>query len=281
MCGGSYGSGGFGSLPYGAGSTVHIGTAAAVARNAVRVAFEGTPEMDDPATSWDALNPGNWTLQPYIPFDATVRLAVFVEPASQDSVIVYFDGPLDPSVEYAIVVSDRLRSSLGDTIPQAPECRTAYFVSLGEQHVANTAAVAQAIDGAVDLANPQTQGDAPGDRAPLGTFQRTPQGDFAAEAGRVYLRKRVIRRLTTSVGAFFHLPRYGVGQKLKTLVRPDQIRRLAAEAQRQLRSEPDVVSATVTARQDPDSAELVFVDAKVRDRFGNAVEVAVPVVFGG
>lgn len=280
-CSGGFGSSGFGAGPFGSGTTLHVASASASATNAIDVLFTGTPEESDPATVWDALRPANWTLVAVDPYGATVRLAQFVERIDASSVRVFFDGPLDQGVTYRIVASDQIRATGGGVIAPTLDCRSAVFVSLVERHTPFLEPVMAALAGATDLANPQSGQDAPGPGAPLGTFQRTTQGDIGAESGRRYLRKRVLRRMVTGVGAFFHLPRYGLGQKLKILVRPDYGRRLAAEARAQIRSEPDVVSVTVVSREDPNYPQLVYLDAKVRDRFGLAVEVSLPVAFAG
>ena len=75
-------------------------------------------------------------------------------------------------------------------------------------------------------------------------------GDVATDQGLASYRKRVLRRLLTRRGAFAHLPGYGVGTaaQVKKLATPSVRARLVADAEEQIRREPETqnVRATLT-----------------------------------
>lgn len=271
--GGGFGSGGFGSMPFGSGSTLAIVSAVAVGLNLIRVAFEGIPEASDPATAWDALNPDRWTLIVLDPPDATPRLVQTIDRGpTVYEIDVYVDGPLQSGASYVISVSELLRDDTGVTVVADPDCRMATFLAL------EIPATPQAITStgqqthATDIANPQLEQDVLVPGGALGSFQVTDTGDYALESGRPYLRKRIIRRLTTVRGGFFHLPNYGVGQKPKTVIRDSVMARMASDAEGQIALEPDVSRVRVRASQPRPG--IVVLTASVVDQFGEVETVA-------
>jgi hypothetical protein len=106
-----------------------------------------------------------------------------------------------------------------------------------------------------DVANPQTLGalfdplPEAGRRsdALLGTYRADGTGDLARDVGLTSFKKRIFRRLTTKKGRFGHLPGYGVAivDGVKMLSRPGVTTALAAEAEEQIRMEPETESVAV------------------------------------
>jgi hypothetical protein len=107
-----------------------------------------------------------------------------------------------------------------------------------------------------DFANPQTEKgiDANGYLPPeaallLGTFPIDGSGDYGIDSGIASYKKRIIRRLTSRRGAFAHLAasRYGVGvvEAVKQLGRAGVREALAAEAEAQIRLEPETLDVKV------------------------------------
>lgn len=136
-----------------------------------------------------------------------------------------------------------------------------------------------------DFANPQSLIDAqdtnianPGDPLKLGTFSIGTDGDYAFDEGMASLRKRVIRRLYTRKGAFVHLPNYGAGipDQAKRLGLAAVLSALAADAQAQIASEPDVAQSRVVARLDENRPGLVFFRVLVKPLVGKPVQFDVP-----
>lgn len=70
-------------------------------------------------------------------------------------------------------------------------------------------------------------------------------GDLANHSGWAYRRKRILRRAITSIGSIFHLPDYGFGQPLKTLIRESDASRLRSVVRAQVLREPDIIDARV------------------------------------
>lgn len=248
------------------------------ARNAVDVALSEAPVAGNPSLAWDALNTGLWSLEAYDPFGSTVRLVQYVETTADPLVVrVWVDGPLDAGVEYRIVADTALRAAGG--APLLPACSSALFTTFLD---APTPTVDPEIrEQRTDLANPSVLTDAGDSGAVLGTYQVTSSGDYAAERGRPYLRKRILRRATTALGEFVHLPDYGFAEGIKGLITPDKLRRMQARAKAQILSEPDVASVQVTVSQDANAPNVVYLRLRAVDTTGEAVDMVVPIRVGG
>lgn len=141
-----------------------------------------------------------------------------------------------------------------------------------------------------DLANPQTLRGAvasgvalPDAAALLGTFRVDAQGDYAFDEGVETIRKRVVRRLVTMRGGFAHLPNYGVGIPAlgKRLAVAATLAAVAADAESQILSEPDVAEVSVRPVIDPRAPGLVRFQVRVRTKEGKPTEFDVPFVTTG
>lgn len=271
MCGGSFGSGPFGSMGFGSGSGLGVRSAEEIALNAIRVTFSEAPQASDPATAWDALNPENWTVEPLSPVGAITRLVQDVQPGElPEQILVYMDGSLSAPGLYRITVAGTIRDLGGGTI--SSECLYADFETFRPARVPPGATLDTS---RYDVANPQTRA------ALLGTYQINDRGDYANESGRAYLRKRVIRRATSALASFFHLPNYGFAARLKGLIRPADLRRMQTAAEQQIAEEPDVAGVRARARQHPQNPSVVILDLRVKDTLGGTLEIAVPIDFAG
>ena len=114
----------------------------------------------------------------------------------------------------------------------------------------------------------------------LGTFPTDGTGDYATDEGIVSYRKRVFRRLTTKKGAFAHTPNYGVTipQSIKQLARQSTLQALAADAEEQIRREPETVSVSVTISAVDPRGFVVFA-IRVKTNIGPNVDMEVPTNF--
>lgn len=268
-CGGAYGSGGAGSVPFGSGLGAGLNLAEQSALNAVDVTFSDAMVATDPATAWDVLRPSNWSLEPYDPHDSTIRLAQHAERLSAEQVRVLFDGRLDPDVVYRIFVDDGVLDATG--APIDPGCLSALFGTFRPQRRPPLPQDRQPLD----IANPFMIKDADiVDPPPLSTFQATDQGDVAPDSGRVNRRKRIFRRLTTPEGGFAHLPDYGLAPEIKGLTRTGFLRELASKAREQIELEPDIARAEVSASS-PEPG-LTFLHVRAFDRDGGVDTFTVP-----
>lgn len=111
----------------------------------------------------------------------------------------------------------------------------------------------------VDLAKPQLDDGLEG-----AVFRVGDGGDYDVESGLPYLRKLLIRRLTTSPAGFFHLPAYGMGLRLKEPMTPPRMVQLRAEIERQLLQEPDVAQARVSLRLGADGQLQILLAVKLQ-----------------
>jgi hypothetical protein len=246
--------------------------------NAINITFgPAQPLMLDPFGPNDALNRANYDVVPFIPPTATKRLVQWVEKVDDFTVKLWMDGPLDANATYRIEVSNILDV---DCNPIDVGCN----VCLVETFFPPPELATEKKDERLDLANPQLLSDAKqrdGVDAPLGTFQVNQRGDIALEANPEYLRKRVIRRATTGLGEFFHLPNYGFGEPLKGKISISKLRKIQGAAIRQIKLEPDVRSVAVRVRQvSPQNPNILVLEISVEDTSGRRDNFTVPVDFG-
>lgn len=241
---GAFGSGGFGALAFGGslgGSTI---TGIRIrALNALEVTLDGVLAVS-PALPGDPLNVASWTIALHPGETGVTPRVQWVERLSASAVVVYFDAPLSQGRLYDFAY-----------VSAADPTFLARILTPAQQR----AAAGLGDGGRYDLSNPNLLADAQGNVVSLGTLQVTEAGDYALESGAKYLRKRLLRRLTTAQRAFLFLPDYGLALPAKRLLRPSELRRFHAEALRQIKAEPDVASARVEVTQ-PDAGVLeVFV----------------------
>lgn len=129
-----------------------------------------------------------------------------------------------------------------------------------------------------DFANPQMPG--PGIAAnALGQFIPDDLGDYGIDQGLVSYKKRVFRRLTTKRGTFRHIPGYGVGipSASKHLARANLTGSIAADAEDQIRQEPETVSAEVTLIQSAEDPSLFYYRINAKTTLGVVSDYDVPV----
>lgn len=259
---GAFGSGGFGSLAFGGalgGTSIRVKIRAL---NALEVTLDGAIPISE-SIEGDPLNIRSWKLALHPGEVGVTPLVQWVEKLSDHAVIVYFDAPMSQNVLYDFTyVSSADPTFLARVLTPAQQRSAAGFNDPGRY----------------DLSNPNLIADAQGNVVQLGTLQVTEAGDYAIETGTKYLRKRILRRLTTVSGAFLFLPDYGLALPMKKLIRPAVLRRFQAEALRQVRAEPDVAAASVTVSQPYDGVVEVFVKiqttAGLRDEFGTRINVS-------
>lgn len=125
-----------------------------------------------------------------------------------------------------------------------------------------------------DIANPQSFSGLQGTlalQANLGTYVVDASGDYSYDEGLQSLKKRIYRRLVTKYNGFAHLPGYGVGLPfvLKKLGTASERARIVAEAEKQIRTEPDVLKCRVRFNQVPGAPGLFRMTILVRTRAGN------------
>jgi hypothetical protein len=255
MCGGAFGSGAFGSTSFGSGSPLSHLEVVQVALNAIEAEFDSPVRVFDPGSPFDALYPGNWTIEAYIPYNATVRLAQYVERVSSTRVRVYFDGPLDAPAIYRVTANTQIESLSG--VPIVP-CTGVLFATF--QASSPMTPISQ-VYGRWDLSNRNGQLDV------------ASTGDVANQTGLSYLRKRIRRRAVTAIGSFYHLPGYGFAEGLKQRVTPSLMMRMSSRAKVQILQEPDVADVIVTVQQKAGAPSIVLMKLRVTTRTGEIINM--------
>lgn len=268
--------------------------AIAYRENVVRLAFSRPVYFSSIYDEFDASDPHKYSMAAQtdtVGMDGTtarpVRVATVKLPDENDGIApaalgrfvdVYLDRPMTPwPALYTITVTDLLSYDMVDVIPSAQIDLDAVYRELAVPQV-DTAHASR------DLANPQTltaargTAESPDNPQLLGTLRVDASGDYAFDEGIVNLKKRVLRRLYTRKGAFLHLPNYGVGIPSygKKLASPVFVQSLAADAQAQISSEPDVAKCLVKPIINPNTPGLVRFQVIVQPKTGKPAKFDVP-----
>lgn len=233
-----------------------IESAIALTTHTVRVTLTAEPMHRSPIAPGDALNPDTWVLT------RADEAAPFVLLEVEEISALVFQlrtwKPLGPARISHTVSAVAMRGSDGSLVTPT------FFVFPG------LLAAAEATDKArmagrrlamVDLSNPQLPQVDP---SPGGTLLIEAGGDYASDSGSALVKKLIIRRLTTPRGGFFHLPDYGVGLVLKEPLPSSDLVKLAAEIERQVKLEPEVLEAVCNLTQLATGALFVQVRARLK-----------------
>jgi len=292
---------GWGTEPWGAtlwgagGPTrLRLVDALAVRENVVRLTFNTGVKFTRILDPGDASNIERFDIRPIegtVGLDGEPVRAVWpagVEPvpiagAGQNILDVTTDRMMSPyPTQYRIAVNG-LRSTSEGLLD--PEYASKVFDGLHAGFPPKSVELAHRTR---DIANPQ---DLRGlldplphlDPLILGTIPVDATGDFAFDEGIDSYRKRVFRRLLTRKGSFAWMPTYGVGV-------PDQVKRLgrvgtraeiAAEAEAQIRMEPETSEVACSFEQSRQAPGVWFLRVRVRTRTGTTIDEAVPFAAAG
>lgn len=234
------------------GATLAMGPAVAIATNTVQVTFAAAPLAQSVIGTNDALNPASWTI-----LRADTGATFPIMNISQVSGTVFNVSIYDRfagSLVQHLVATPTLLDPYGNTISGSP---TAAFQGV--------LADAQATQDAQSAANRYVLSDVANPPIPLtgnsdggGVRIITQTGDFATESGNNLLKKLILRRLSTSPGGFFHLPTYGVGNRVKEKLNNADFAALKKNISDQVLLEPEVTNVSVTALQDPNTGAVTF-----------------------
>ncbi len=123
-----------------------------------------------------------------------------------------------------------------------------------------------------DFAKPQL-----GDGLDGAVFRVGTSGDYDTDSGPTLLRKLFFRRISSTPGSFFHLTNYGLGIKVKSPITNSELAALRADAQDQLRREPEVDIAEVSVRRGSNGTLYLMLRARLR-KTGAVVTDNIPIV---
>lgn len=284
----AWGSGPWGSVPWGSGAfpTLRAIFVAAIQENVVRVTFDRVVRYTNQFNPHDAANLKRWAMAA----DTNTRDDKGIPPHEVTPVLVR--KPVYGDTYFLDVVTDRNMSSfpavytitmneLRGKDGSALVLQTVpFYATYRRVQVADP----QFVFANRDIANPQVFSALTGlpqgttsTSAQLGTFRNDATGDVAFDEGITSFKKRVIRRLITKRAGFAHLQSYGVGlpESIKQLARVGLRARLAADAEDQIRQEPETASAGVTINEL--AVGVYAYSVIVRMRTGQQLEFAVGV----
>lgn len=264
----SWGTGPWGTGPWASVSaTFNVVRAFALSESSVVVELSSAPQDLTLVAFGDVRNPTSWgvtRLDTSAPFPV---LEVVPHSPADFMWEVRVLGRFPGSPRMCRVRATNLKAATG-----APVTAPAYADFLGVQWAATATADGQAAQrgfGTRDLRNlpaPQIEGTSLG-----GTLQVS-GGDYVLEDGAQLVRKLILRRLTATPGDFFHLPKYGVGLRVKQPLPVASVVLLQAEIRRQIQAEPDVEGVTASVEQGQ-NVFVVRVSATLK-RTGQRVDVA-------
>lgn len=294
----AWGSGGWGSTGWGGGGLgedLALLSAQPIAENQIRLAFNLPPRFTGLLDPADASNPERFSItadptstgedglppRPVLPI--AVELAL-VDGAGGRLLDLFCDRPMGPWPGRYLIAVNQLRASTGELLDLAHTSILCDGLAVAPP---SPFAADQAPLG--DLANPQTvKGIGPNGYLPpeaaklLGTFPIDGSGDYGIDAGIASYKKRIIRRLTSRQGGFAHLAarRYGVGfgEAVKTLGRAGVREGLAAEAEAQIRLEPETLDVQVRLVQSAKDPSVTVFVIRAKTRAGEDVGMDVPFV---
>lgn len=254
----------FGNVaPWGGAGTISLITIIAIGTNELVAFFTSAPKCKDPLGFRDARNPLYWSIAPVDPVAIGINGEVVPEPGKPRPrppalwIGRCFRDPEDPT-QVHIVTVPQLQTGVQYDVGIGPvrgaACEEfsglATFRVAARNRPAPSSSRIAAIDTYRDFANPVFELDRrTGQLVPgRGFWQYDETGEIVLDDAAGSLKKRVLRRITTLLGGFAHLPNYGVPPSLGTLARGDDIQALALRLQEQIRQEPDVRNAGVTVR---------------------------------
>lgn len=277
----AWGRGPWGGLTF-AGSGFAF-TAVAVRENVVRLTLSEPVQMSGLLDRFDGTQKTHYA---FIEDDTTIGLdgstarpvrAVRAAPGPElNQVDITLDRPLSPFPSRYEVLVQGLYNQAGLFLNGIAG---AQFAGLYRAIVPPTAGL---VVPSRDFANPQTLSALVGafgdttNKALLGTLQTDETGDIATDEGLISYKKRVFRRLSTDLGAFLHLPNYGVTirRRVKQLGRPGLIQQLSAEAESQILQEPETQSVSVQIVQ---QGAITYYRIRIKTAAGQTVAMNAPV----
>lgn len=243
--------------------------------NTMRVFLSSEPKHVSALASDDALNRANWSFSILSgPGGAPVVEAV-ENPLPQPDVVVgnpdvwsvdlRVDRRLLLASEYLVVASSAILAANRVTAMSAPPADRAS--ALGDMRARQ---------------RPREAPDAvtPGIDIYYETFEAVwkldSSGDLAIHGGLSALKKRLIRRLLSSPGGFYHLPRYGAGLRVKELRRTTNLREVERQVLEQVLAEQEVRAAQVVATVPAPGALVIQVSAQTVEGLPLGLDLEIP-----
>lgn len=218
--------------------------ATVITSNQMRVFFSEEPVHRSVLGANDALNRVNWAIS-VLSGPATIPVVEQVENAQAQpnlftdfptawSVDLRTDRPLIELAEYLVVAAQAIGSLAGPTMAAPPNDRVdPPGIVLPPSRVPPTPpSSTSGIDFFYDTFT--------------GVYRLDSKQDIDVHSGDDAVKKRIIRRILSTPGSFFHLPNYGVGLRVKQNFSTTRIALIRGEVERQVRQEEEVQDVSVT-----------------------------------
>ncbi|TAL42188.1 MAG: hypothetical protein EPN91_09025 [Salinibacterium sp.] len=109
-----------------------------------------------------------------------------------------------------------------------------------------------------------------------GTFVLDAKTDIDVQMGLDAVKKRVIRRLISTPGGFYHLRDYGVGLRNKEVYRTTQLSTLQTRVKQQVLQESEILDAKVQVSLVAQNTLVVSLTAKTQTGAGFEMQVTAP-----
>lgn len=235
------------------GETFAIDGVYATATNTLHVELGFVPTAESEFDDGDALNPASWVIA--VPSTGTTYTTIgvlMVDSTTFDITVLEMLGDhfTDHSVTATLLASDGS--------PFSPVAAT-FLGTVETIDPIESVSLDRYLDR--DLANPPFQADADGF---AGTLQIGANGDYVSDSGVDLVKKLVMRRLSTPLGGFPHLPGYGVGLAIKEpIIGSGNLATLKTTIQTQIRLEPDVENVLVGLTLDRSNTLLIQLRIRV------------------
>lgn len=222
-----WGLGEWGLSPYGTDPNLLLESAVAITTHSVMVTTSRSLRISSAIALGDALNPATWTVSRVT--TGAAYTPTLVQKLSERRVLITLREPLASWNYYHRVGSTTLQAA-NLVLVSAP-----YYLDF--RGVLSTTATSEP-DGIFDLFTSDVVG---------GSLQTTEAGGYARVYGVDVIRKLIFRRLTTMPGSFFYLSdsEYGVGLKIKGILRTHSLAALQREITDEIAREPGVIEVKV------------------------------------
>lgn len=222
-------------------ATLSVLQARAVDDRTLRVWLSTEPRHYSPSASDDALNRFNWSIgaqagsvsAPVVEKPLRVFADAISGYAGAWAVDLAVDRALYAHGTYRVTAGASLRSADGTTVMALTPNNRSDGPGLAPRRPERPTRVLAREP--LDIENDIT----------TGRWKVTDQGGLSFHGGVAALRKRVLRRVVTSKGGFFHLPTFGAGIQGKLTIRPGTLATAQHQILRSAREEPDVALAEV------------------------------------
>lgn len=264
--------------PFGGPGLITIKGVTPIGMSEIAIVFDRSPKLLGDGSFDDASDLSNYILVPldptellppddkvfipagkFPPTHGAEIVAARLDPDDDKQVILVTDCALEKWVDYELTLL-YVEGADGEDFA-GPNAFPFRALTPGKQIIGKKAALSVPQDPFLDIHN--TFGAADDGSASLQGWQLESSQQFVKKGGLENTRKRIVRRMFAGRGRYLvYSNEYGIDLRPKTLVRPGDLQRLENDLAAQIRREPDVRAASVTAIIDA-SGQMLNIEARV------------------